>query len=356
MPLDDSSARSVRYYSEDGHLHVRVSNISKAMVCPYHGSEIPGAEQLGLDPGRVYYLLRDPDELARAAPTFAGKQILLKHIHVTADSPENNKTVGATGSDCRFEFPYLKSSLSIWDGGGIALIESEAQRELSASYHYDPDMTPGEWRGVLYDGVMRNIRGNHVALVEDGRAGSDVVVMDAAMSEDPRVAGSPLRVSRYTVSQSLFHHSTGERTMYRSNDRPCYGESYPIGRDRPRPRVPMAIRVAFDAIMDAEAPRNAYDNLMTFLQERLDPADVTEVESYLEKILALTSPDPDADTAQDEPPPFPGRPRPGGTMDALVAKDHAIRVQLARSQMRQRDRMTTSLEKRFPNLGRIRVL
>ena len=40
-------------------------------------------------------------------------------------------------------------------------------------------MTTGTYDGVEYDGVMRDIIGNHVALVEVGRAGSDVVVADS---------------------------------------------------------------------------------------------------------------------------------------------------------------------------------
>jgi hypothetical protein len=58
-------------------------------------------------------------------------------------------------------------------------IESGKQRELSAGYHYKPDMTAGNFDGMRYDGVMRNIVFNHVALVEDGRAGPDVIVGDS---------------------------------------------------------------------------------------------------------------------------------------------------------------------------------
>jgi hypothetical protein len=42
-------------------------------------------------------------------------------------------------------------------------------------------MTPGTYGGIKYDGVMRDIVGNHVALVEEGRAGADVHVGDAAL-------------------------------------------------------------------------------------------------------------------------------------------------------------------------------
>jgi hypothetical protein len=44
-------------------------------------------------------------------------------------------------------------------------------------------MQPGVYMGQRYDGVMTNIRANHVALVEAGRAGSDVVVMDSKPKE-----------------------------------------------------------------------------------------------------------------------------------------------------------------------------
>lgn len=171
--------RSARSYDKDGRLHVAVSNISKAVVNPYYGSEIPNHEQLGLESTKVYYLLRDPEELEKAAHTFRNLPLLNKHVPVSADKPEKDIVVGSTGSDVKFSDGYLKCSLSVWDSEAIAGIESGEQMELSSAYHYTPDMTSGEFNGVKYDGVMREIVGNHVALVDVGRAGRDVVVSDA---------------------------------------------------------------------------------------------------------------------------------------------------------------------------------
>jgi hypothetical protein len=171
---------SMRSYDVDGRLHVASCNISKATVNPYRGREIPGHEQLGLDPDRVYQLYRDPDELARAAPTFTNLQLLMTHTAVNADDPKLQITVGTIGSDTRFEYPYLKASVAVWTAEAIKLIESKAQAQLSSSYRYTADMTPGVTpQGVAYDGVMRHIIGNHVALVEEGRAGPDVCVSDS---------------------------------------------------------------------------------------------------------------------------------------------------------------------------------
>lgn len=171
--------KSVRTFDEDGRMFVAVTNISKATVNPYRGEEIPGWEDLGLERDKVYKLLRDPEELEKAAPTFNGIQLLKRHVPVDADDHQMWDIVGCTGTSAVFEKPYLKNALSVWTSEAIAYIESEDRRELSCGYHYDLDLTPGEYEGEKYDGVMRNIRGNHVALVEEGRAGHDVLVHDS---------------------------------------------------------------------------------------------------------------------------------------------------------------------------------
>lgn len=173
---------SVRSIDQDGHLRVETAPISKANVCPYWGREIPDSAALGLDPDRIYNLYRDPDELAKAAASFAGKPLLLIHTPVSAEEHPREVVVGALGDDVGIEGPYLKAPLSVWDGEAIGLIQSGRQKELSSSYRYRADMTPGVAPdGSSFDGVMRDILANHVALVEKGRAGPDVVVGDSAL-------------------------------------------------------------------------------------------------------------------------------------------------------------------------------
>jgi len=172
---------SVRKFDQDGHLHVGLTPISKAVVNPYYGREIPGWETLRLDGNKVYHLYRDPKELAKGAASFAGKPLLAMHTPVSADDHPKEVTVGAIGDAVEFRHPYLMAPLTVWDGEAIRAIENGDQKELSCGYQYEPDMTPGIVDGTSYDGVMRNIRGNHVALVTEGRAGPDVVVQDAAL-------------------------------------------------------------------------------------------------------------------------------------------------------------------------------
>lgn len=171
---------SMRTFDADGRMHVELCNISKATVNEYYGREIPNSTALGLEPDQLYKLYRHPDELAAGAASFANLQLLMTHIGVNAEDPKLDLTVGTIGSDVRFEEPYLKASLAVWTKEAIALIESKAQAQLSCSYRYRADMTPGVTSsGIAFDGVMRDIIGNHVALVEEGRAGPDVLVADS---------------------------------------------------------------------------------------------------------------------------------------------------------------------------------
>lgn len=170
---------SVRNYDVDGRLRIEVANISKANICPYLGHEIPGWEELGLEKAKIYHLFRDPEELEKAAPSFNNLPLLSKHVAVTADDHQPDLVIGATGSNATFSAPFLRNSLVVWAKNAIGGIEQDDKKELSSAYHYRADMTAGTYQGARYDGVMRDILGNHVALVKEGRAGTDVVVGDS---------------------------------------------------------------------------------------------------------------------------------------------------------------------------------
>lgn len=183
---------SVRTFDVDGRLRVEITNISKATVNGYLGSEIPGADELGLDPRQIYQLLRDPKELEAAADTFNSIPVLSEHVPVSADDHRPDLVVGSTGTDAVFEAPYLKNSLVVWSADAIKGIENGEQRELSCAYRYTPVMEPGTYEGTRYDGRMTQLIGNHVALVATGRAGPDVVVGDSQLPKDQHMKSKPL--------------------------------------------------------------------------------------------------------------------------------------------------------------------
>ena len=182
LALDTATCRRI---DENGFLHVSLSHISKETVNPYYGREIPGGDILGLDPGRIYYGYRAGSALAKGAETFNGLPILMGHHAESAEAPQKDHRVGSLGTDAAFNAPYLDNSLIITDAEAILAIESGRAVELSSAYRYDPVFEAGEFEGEHYDFIMTNIRGNHVALVEEGRAGPDVVVADRQINPHP---------------------------------------------------------------------------------------------------------------------------------------------------------------------------
>lgn len=181
--MDFQSLTTVRHIDNNGHLIVDRTCITKAAINPYLGKEIPNWQALGLDSNKVYMLLRCPTELQRALPTFQGLQLLERHTPVSSEEPEKDSTVGSIGTVVEMDGDNVYSSLRVYDQNAIDLIESEKLNQLSAGYTFTLDMTSGEWNGEHYDGVMRNIHGNHVALVERGRIGEDAIIADEMPNE-----------------------------------------------------------------------------------------------------------------------------------------------------------------------------
>ena len=171
---------SVRSFDDYGRMDIAKCNISKECVSEYRGSSLPGWQALGLNPDRTYYIYRPAEELIRAADSFNNVPVTIEHPSQldTPDTPQER--VGATGSDTRFEAPYLVTSMKLWDKDAIRGVETATRRELSIfPSFFELDMTPGEFTGQAYDGVARNITGNSVALTIKGRVGIECAIGDS---------------------------------------------------------------------------------------------------------------------------------------------------------------------------------
>lgn len=290
----------------DGRLHVSVANISKATVNPYQGSEIPNWQAMGLDEKKVYYLLRHPDELAKAVGTFNNLPLLSEHIPVNADTHAETSefVVGCTGDRAAWDDPYLQNSLSVWTTEAIETINDDSKRELSSAYRYRADMQPGNFKGLPFDGIMRDIVGNHVALVEIGRAGPDVFVGDADMLKSRKglmLSGAlvttlrPLLAADAKVDFGPALDGVTARNMLRRKDAIAKG------------------------VIDACAGKFAADGM-----------DVEDVVQIIEAVAGSTD-EPDAVDEMDP------TPKPGGTNDADPDDRMAKVMNFAKSKMSEDD-------------------
>ena len=168
---------SNREKDANGFLHVKNCHCTKVQIAQYLGCEI--SKDLIAD--KVYNVFRPEEELNKAETiqSLNGVPLQLEHHDDTAERPAQYTRIGATGTDAVFEYPYLSNSLHFFNQKAIDLIESGEKCELSIGYDCEIHKEAGEFEGVPYDFVQRNIKIQHVALVECGRAGADVKVSDS---------------------------------------------------------------------------------------------------------------------------------------------------------------------------------
>lgn len=134
-------------------------------------------EELGLDGSGIVDVYRTEDQVFNdaAIASFEGKAFTDTHPSVDVDV--NNWSIYAKG-DVRNvrrgkgEFSNcLVADIIVRDPIVIDEIKSGVKREISSGYECEYV----EENGKIY---QRNIRGNHVALVQAGRAGSQVKIYD----------------------------------------------------------------------------------------------------------------------------------------------------------------------------------
>lgn len=191
LAIDKSPSK--RSYDSDGKLKIKDCNLTMEQVAGYYGYEIPGYKSLGLQPDKMYKLYRPKDELLKAIDSFSGQPVLNDHHDTEVDKIDPATIVGYVVSQPYFEYPFLKADITIHDLETIKKLENNIQRELSPQYYWKPDMTPGEFNGEPYDGVMRGLEALNVALVDQARAGSANKVSD---SEPKTTGGDNMNVAQ----------------------------------------------------------------------------------------------------------------------------------------------------------------
>lgn len=113
--------------------------------------------------------------------TYAHRPLTNNHPDeaVTADNWKDH-AVGQIGDEVARDGEFVRIPLIVMDAAAIKAIEG-GKRELSAGYTCDLAFEAGTTpEGQTFDAVQRNIKINHVAIVDRGRAGSQARIGDGA--------------------------------------------------------------------------------------------------------------------------------------------------------------------------------
>lgn len=134
--------------------------------------------------GTIRRELRPPEEVFKADSLASLQLVPVTHRHpadLLDDSNTQQYQVGSAGDSITRNGLNVDGTVIVTKADAVQAVESGECQEVSCGYTCKMDMTPGEWQGMPYDAVQRNIRYNHVALEPLGRGGRDVRVhLDAA--------------------------------------------------------------------------------------------------------------------------------------------------------------------------------
>jgi hypothetical protein len=164
--LDIGSMQPARRLA-DGRL-VASGRLTRSGVFVYHDSE-----------GNEVREYRPPDEVFAddSLQSFALVPVTDDHPGESLDAANARKfAVGAVGEQVRQDGDFVAATVMVYDASTIEKMEA-GKVQLSCGYQADVELVAGTSpSGERYDGIQRNIRGNHVAIVETGRAGPDACV------------------------------------------------------------------------------------------------------------------------------------------------------------------------------------
>lgn len=206
--------------TDEGYLVLEDVKIARSGIQQYMGY------QLGLDDDREFQIvnvLRSPEEVFSedSMKTFENKPATNTHpwdmLHST-----NVKDfgVGYSGSKVyRKENHMVADRLVITDAETINEIRSGELREISNGYYANYEEASGAFDGEPYSFIQTNIRGNHIALVRNGRCGGSCSVGDEDnnnQGEKPMIeinlGGVPVKVADESAKAVIEKHIEDVKT------------------------------------------------------------------------------------------------------------------------------------------------
>lgn len=169
MILHDSVSVGAVRRTSDGYL-VADAKVARTGIQEYLGREVGRPD---IPVVRVY---RPPEEVFHrdAMRSYAHRPVTVDHPAAMVDATTwKAVSVGQTGDDIVRDGESVRVPLVLMDGAAIKAWEA-GKRELSMGYTaelvFGDGVTPD---GEPYDAVQTNLRMNHLALVDRGRAGSE---------------------------------------------------------------------------------------------------------------------------------------------------------------------------------------
>lgn len=173
-----SYAISQREYTDEGFLRVPGRVARAGNVQEYYAKELDITDR---DPMSIVKVYRPHDEVfnPESLASYNGADVTDNHPNKMVDAESfTNVSKGVSVSEGKQDGDFVTVDLIIKDKNAIKAVES-GKVQLSAGYTASYDKSEGiSPTGENYDYIQRNIKINHVALVDRARAGEQARIFD----------------------------------------------------------------------------------------------------------------------------------------------------------------------------------
>ncbi len=283
--IDNATLSNVKF--DNGMLTAKV-NLTKAGVYPYLYSD-----------GRLVKEAKLPEEIFSQATIDSanGAVITDNHPDINQDSGLVNssnysKLVKGNVFNVKQDGLFLSGLEKVFDSDLQKRILSGEQIQVSIGFEQKTDWTSGEYNGEKYDCVQRDIRINHIAHVEKGRAGEecrtildsnkDYAIMQEATNtmSEPKPTKITWRVDNkdYSIDKAIIDKAVLS-TVKKDEDAPMDATTTPAADlpDAPKP---------IDAAMIAEDAKKL-NAIMTTLQGKFGVNSIEELTALIDAQKAV---------------------------------------------------------------------
>lgn len=184
-----------REITPEGYLRAPAT-LARTGVQTYLAHEL-GLDGEGMDPMKPIRLYRPPEEVFNPQSMES-----FNHQPVTVDHPPEGVTaanwsklaVGDAHGIVR-SGNNMDGVLIVRDAKAVKIVQQDGKTALSNGYNFDLDLTSGTAPdGGAYDGIQRNIRGNHIAIVDAARCGPACRIADHQPKGDSAMATRKITV------------------------------------------------------------------------------------------------------------------------------------------------------------------
>lgn len=170
---------STRTITDEGYL-LCIADTCRTGIMEYTAEQV-GIEDM--DPNAIVNVYRSPEEVFSPAAmnSFKGKPVTLSHPGIMLDASNiRDYTVGHGGDDVKRAGNSMKQNLYVTDAVVIKMIQDGEVDQISNGYQADivikDGVTPD---GIKFHAEQKNIRGNHIAILKNGRAGKGCRINDS---------------------------------------------------------------------------------------------------------------------------------------------------------------------------------